>query len=76
MYIANIRSGKLRKYFPDFLVEYVNGDRILVEIKPKKRLEQAKVQKKLVAAQQWCQEHAATLKVITEIELRELGLMK
>jgi len=75
-YISNVRSGKLRRYFPDFLVEYSDGRKVLVEIKPKKRLDQVKVQKKLTAARQWCEEHGATLEIVTEVELKALGLLK
>lgn len=75
-YVSNVKSGKLRKYFPDFLVEHTDGSRSLVEIKPKKRVEQARVQKKLRAARVWCQEHSVTLEVITEIELKLMGLLK
>lgn len=75
MYVSNLRSGKLSRYLPDFLVEYIDGRKILVEIKPKKRLNQLKVRKKLEAAQQWCAEHDATFEVITEVELKALGLL-
>lgn len=75
-YVSNKRTGKLRKYYPDFLVDYVGGRRVLVEIKPKKRLEQARVKKKLDAAREWCGAHGVTLEVITEVELRQLGLLK
>jgi len=75
-YISNVRTGKIRHYYPDFLVTYVDGTQKLVEIKPKKRLDQAKVTKKLKAAEVWCREHGVTLAVLTEIELRLLGLLK
>lgn len=75
-YISNLKTGKLRTYYPDFWVEYVDGRKQLVEIKPKKRLTQARVQKKLKAAETWCQEHGAVLVVLTEVELLALGLFK
>lgn len=75
-YVSNVRTGKLRNYLPDFLVTYVDGSQHLVEIKPKKRLEQVKVAKKLKAAELWCREHGVTLEVVTEIELRAMGLLK
>lgn len=75
-YLKNARSSKVSNYYPDFLVEYVNGDRKLVEIKPLKRLEQLVVKKKLEAARQWCSEHDAALEIITENELRAIGAMK
>jgi len=73
-YISNIRSGKTRKYHPDFIVEY--QDRIeLIEIKPSKKVNQRIVQKKISAAQEWCLSHGASFRIITEIELKELGLL-
>jgi hypothetical protein len=74
-YISNIRSGRIRKYFPDFLVTYSDGKRILVEIKPSNRVHNRIVMKKLLAADQWCKEHDATLDVVTEVELKQLKLM-
>lgn len=74
-YVSNLKTGKLRKYFPDFLVEFKNGSKQLVEIKPKKRVLQVKVQKKLKAAETWCREHGIALVVLTEHELRDMGLL-
>jgi hypothetical protein len=75
-YISNVRSGKIRKYWPDFLIERADGSKTLVEIKPKRRLQNVIVQKKLTAARQWSEEHGATLEVITEDQLKALGLLK
>lgn len=75
-YVSNVRNGKLRRYFPDFLVSYVDGTRRLVEIKPSKRLVQVTVTKKLKAAEAWCREHGVTLEVLTEVELKAMGLLK
>ncbi len=73
-YISNIRTKKVRHYFPDFLVERSTG-KTLVEIKPKKRVTQANVTKKLDAARAWCSDHGVSLAVITEVELKLLGLL-
>lgn len=75
-YLSNRKTGKHRKYYPDFLIEHVDGRKRLVEIKPKKRVDQARVQKKLKAAEAWCLEHGVTLEVITEVELKVMGLLK
>lgn len=75
-YISNKKTGKLRNYLPDFLVIYIDGSSKIIEIKPKRKLLQATVVKKLKAAQEWCLHHNMTLEVITEIELRQLGLLK
>ena len=74
-YVSNGRSGRTRKYFPDFLVEFTDGKRVLVEVKPSKKLSQPRNQKKLAAARQWCSAHGASLQVITELELRGMGLL-
>jgi hypothetical protein len=74
-YVSNKKTGKLRKYYPDFFVSYFDHRKVLVEIKPSKRVTQARVAKKLAAAVLWCQANGATLCVITEIELKGLGLL-
>lgn len=75
-YVSNVKTGKVRKYHPDFWIERLNGQGEIVEIKPLKRVSQAKVQKKLKAAAEHCRAHGLTLKVITEVELKGLGLLK
>src|SRR5579872_3830732 len=74
-YVSNVRTGRLRNYHPDFVVTYVDGRRELVEIKPSKRVKQAAVQKKLKAAGSWCAINGVELKVVTEVELKALGLV-
>lgn len=75
-YVSNVKSGRVRWYWPDFLVQQRDGQQLLVEIKPKRKLDQARVQKKLKAAALWCQAHGVTLVVLTEKELKLLGLLK
>ena len=75
MYVGNLKTGRLRKYIPDFLVEYVDGTKKLVEIKPGNKLDNLKVMKKKEVAEQWCKEHNATLEMVTEVELKVLGLL-
>lgn len=53
-YIANIRTGKVRTYYPDFLITYSNGDKKLVEVKRQDKLNDPKVIKKAEAAIKWC----------------------
>jgi hypothetical protein len=75
MYVSNVRTGSLKRYFPDFLIHYASGEDRLVEIKPSNKLAHAKVMKKTEAAKQWCSEHQCTLEVITEHELKGLGVL-
>ena len=74
-YVSNQRTKKVRNYWPDFYVTYADGSRVLVEIKPSRKVKQATIQKKIAAAQAWCVAQGATLKILTEIELRLLGLL-
>jgi len=73
-YVANVRFGRTRNYIPDFVVSYVNGMKYIIEIKPSRRVAQATVQKKLAAAQSWAQAHGFVLAVLTEIELKDMGV--
>jgi TnsA endonuclease-like protein len=75
-YVSNKKTGKVRGYIPDVLVTRTDGSRQLVEIKPARKVMHVTVQKKLKAAQQWCTEHQITLEVLTEHELKGLGLLK
>jgi phage-related protein len=74
-YVSNKKSGRVRKYIPDFRVTFVDGTISIVEIKPSKRLVQATVKKKIVAAEEWCALNNCKFKVVTEHELKNLGLL-
>ena len=74
-YISNIRSKKIRRYYPDFFVRYSDGREQLIEVKPKRKLEQLTVRKKIDAAREWCGQRGMTFELITEVELKQLGLI-
>lgn len=74
-YVSNRKTGKLRGYLPDFLVTRVDGTRIMIEVKPSRKVAHATVKKKLEAAALWCGVHGVVLQVITERELKGLGLL-
>jgi hypothetical protein len=74
-YISNKSTGKVRKYFPDFFVRMKSGQNYVIEIKQKRKLESAVVKKKSEAAERWCASNNATYKILTEIELRQLGII-
>ena len=74
-YVSNKSTGRTRKYYPDFYVEYKSGEKVIVEIKQKRKLAQLSTRKKIMAAEQWCRFNSVTFKIITEIELKELGLI-
>lgn len=74
-YVSN-RKGRVRKYIPDFLVMYADSRVQLVEIKPTNRLLRPTNVKKLAAARVWCSENNTELAIVTEVELKALGLFK
>lgn len=53
-YMSNVKSGKVRNYFPDFLVSYADGQRRLVEVKRENQMNNLIVKKKAEAAKLWC----------------------
>lgn len=74
-YVSNARSKHLSNYYPDFFVEYVDGRKELIEIKPKRKVAQARVQKKAEAAEQWSREHGAVFKILTEEDLKLIHVL-
>jgi hypothetical protein len=74
-YISNYRTGKVRKYYPDFEVTRADGSLTLVEIKPLKKMTVVKNVKKFLAAKAFCLLKNMTFSVITEVDLKRLGLL-
>lgn len=74
-YVSNQKTKKIRKYYPDFQVEYKDGTKVVIEIKPSRKLDQATIVKKIRAAKEWCTINNMTYKVLTEHELKDLGLL-
>jgi len=75
-YVANKKTGKTRNYIPDLLVVYTDGTRKLIEIKPKSKLLQATNVKKFHAAEEWCTVQGIEFVILTEVELKLLGILK
>lgn len=74
-YVSNQKTKKTRNYIPDLLVVYVDGSKKLIEIKPKSKLDQAINVKKFNAARQWCTGLGTEFVIVTEVELKSLGLL-
>jgi len=74
-YVTNIKTKKTRNYIPDLLIEYNDGTKQLVEIKPKSKLRQRINLKKFKAAERWSEEKGLKFILITEVDLKELGLL-
>lgn len=73
-YVSAPRSGRVRRYIPDFLVERVDGSRAVIEIKPSTKVDRSTNAKKFFAARAWCAERNIEFVVVTEVDLRALGL--
>ena len=71
-YVSNIRTNKVRRYYPDFYIVYSDGHHEVVEIKPRRKLEHRTVKKKTAAAVEWCASRGVTFKILTEVELNQI----
>lgn len=75
-YISNKKTKRIRKYIPDLLVTRVSGSQELIEIKPTNKLQKRLIQKKHSVARDWCESRGdIEFKVVTEIELKALGVL-
>ena len=45
-----------RRYVPDFFVEYVDGRKVMIEVKDPSRLDSNDVLRKRKAAEMWCRQ--------------------
>lgn len=62
-YISNQKTGKIRKYYPDFLVWYIDGTKKLIEVKAGNKINNQKVMKKSNAAREWCGKNNAIFEI-------------
>jgi len=56
-YISNLRTGKIRKYYPDFIIHYSDGRKVIVEVKREDKLSNPKVMKKTQAGKSWAKKN-------------------
>lgn len=75
-YTSNVKTGKKRNYIPDLYVIYSDGSRKILEIKPKSKILQRTNLKKFSAAREFCIKQGMEFQVITEVDLKALGLLK
>lgn len=74
-YLSNKKSGKIRNYIPDFIITYIDGTVLIIEIKPKRFLEKLQIKKKLIAAKEYAEKNKIQFKVLTEDDLNALNLI-
>ena len=54
-----------RKYRPDFLVEYADGSKALIEVKGANYVDSQEVQRKRMAAERWCERRGMAYSIET-----------
>jgi Straboviridae/Kyanoviridae head completion nuclease len=74
-YLSNKKTGKIRNYIPDLLVEYADKTKKLIEIKPSRRVSNIKNKKKFAAAIEHCKHSEIEFVIVTEHDLKHLGLL-
>ena len=74
-YISNFKTRKLRNYIPDFVVYFTDGTVKVVEIKPANMTEKVLNEKKFDAARTWCEGNKSEFIVLTEVELKKMGVL-
>lgn len=54
-----------RRYVPDFIVEYHDGRRVIIEVKDPSRVDSKDVQRKRRAAEIWCKQRRMEYEIAT-----------
>ena len=63
------KDNKPHRYFPDFLIKFKNGKKVLVEIKPSSQWDDPVNVAKWAAAEKFCQQYGLEWKVMGKKEL-------
>lgn len=74
-YISNIKTGKVRRYYPDFLVTYTDGSRKLIEVKRQDKISDPKVMKKSNAARVWCSNNNVEFEIWSNTAIKAIKLL-
>lgn len=61
------QDGRARRYRPDFLVEYTDGRKKIIEIKGSDKMDSPSVLRKRSAAQEWCRKRGMEYELTTMI---------
>lgn len=64
-----------RNYIVDLIIEYINGSKFLYEIKPAYFVDYKINQLKFAAARKYCEENNMIFEVLTEVELKKMGIL-
>lgn len=70
-YISNLKTGKIRNYYPDFFVIFNDGTEKLIEVKRKSQVNNQINIKKFHAAKLWCKKKNVQFELITDDQIKE-----
>lgn len=59
--------GRQRRYHPDFLVEYADGRKVIIEVKGADKMDSPSVQRKRRAAEEWCRRRGMEYELTTRL---------
>lgn len=59
--------GRQRRYHPDFLVEYTDGRKVIMEVKGSDKMDSPSVQRKRRAAEEWCRRRGMEYELTTRL---------
>ena len=54
-----------RRYVPDFIIEYDDGRKVIIEVKDPSRIDSNDVQRKRKAAEMWCKQRGMEYEIAT-----------
>ena len=57
------KHGRKHKYIPDFVVEYADGQKVIIETKDPSQVDSPTVQQKAKAAKRWCKQRDMTYEI-------------
>ena len=69
------KDNQVHRYYCDFFFKTINGDKWLVEIKPKSQVNSPVNLAKFQAAEEYCKRINANFMVVTEVELKKWKLI-
>lgn len=71
-FLSKSKTAIRHHYTPDFLVEYNDGSKVLIEVKPKNKLTQKKNIRKFEAATRFCAENNMKYEIWTDDKIKQL----
>ena len=69
-FVTNPRSGRIRKYFPDFFVQYKSGRQLIIEVKRDDKAQAFIVQTKAKACKEWAAASGVDYEIWTSKEIQ------